>query len=93
MVHSSRSGFSGRLFYLGQRMQSRLFSFIEAWSGTAIGFVVSIILAHIVYPLFGHSFSFMENVWITLIFTVASIIRSYVVRRAFNRLHRMRGGK
>lgn len=68
-------------------MQSRLFSFIEAWAGTAIGFVVSLVLSYIVYPMFGHTFTFMENVWIVLIFTVASVIRGYVVRRVFNRVH------
>lgn len=71
--------------------QSRLHSFIEAWTGTAIGFIVSMALCFVVYPMFGHAFTFAQNFWITAIFTVASIIRSYVVRRVFNRLHRRAG--
>lgn len=68
--------------------QSRLHSFIEAWTGTAIGFVISMALCFIVYPLFGHSFTVAQNFWITVIFTIASVIRGYAVRRMFNRMHR-----
>ena len=69
--------------------QSRLGSLIEACIGTAIGFVMSIVLSLIVYPLHGHSFTLLENVSITMIFTIASVIRSYLVRRFFNmHIHR-----
>lgn len=68
--------------------QSRMGSFIEACTHTAVGFVFSILLSLIVYPLFGHAFTLMENVGITTIFTLASIIRGYFVRRWFNaRIH------
>lgn len=64
--------------------QSRMGSLIEACIGTAIGFVMSMLLALIVYPMHGHSFSLAQNLSITAIFTVASIARSYIVRRYFN---------
>lgn len=64
--------------------QSRLGSLIEASINTAIGFIVSIALSLLVYPLFGHSFTLAQNFWITVIFTVASIARSYAVRRWAN---------
>lgn len=51
---------------------------------TAIGFVVTLGLAPIVYPLFGHGFTMSQNLGITAIFTVVSILRGYVVRRWFN---------
>lgn len=66
--------------------QSRRMSLVETIAGVAIGFAVSLGLSYVVYPLFGHAFTLAQNVGITVIFTVASIIRSYVVRRAFNRL-------
>lgn len=70
-------------------MQSRLQSLIEAWVGTAIGFALSLCLSAVVFPMFGHAFTLAQNFWITSIFTVASIARSYAVRRMFNaRLHR-----
>lgn len=77
--------------------QTRIGSLIEACINTAIGFAVSIVLSLIVYPMFGHSFTLAQNVGITVIFTVASIVRSYVVRRWFNaRIHvaaqRLAGG-
>ena len=59
--------------------QSRMISFIEACIGTAIGFAVSIALSIIVYPLFGHAFTLAQNFWITAIFTVASVARTYAV--------------
>jgi predicted ABC-type exoprotein transport system permease subunit len=64
--------------------QTKLGSLIEAAISTAIGFVVSIALAMIVYPMFGHSFTLAQNFWITVIFTIASIARSYAVRRWAN---------
>lgn len=68
--------------------QSRRHSMIEACAGTAIGFVVSVLASMVVYPAHGHRFTLAENISITLIFTVLSVVRSYVVRRAFNALHR-----
>jgi len=64
--------------------QTRLGSLIESCINTGIGFVVSIALAMLVYPLFGASFTFAQNFWITVIFTVASVGRSYAVRRWAN---------
>jgi hypothetical protein len=77
--------------------QTRIGSLIETCISTAIGFAVSIVLSLIVYPMFGHSFTLAQNIGITVIFTVASIVRSYVVRRWFNaRIHeaaeRLAGG-
>ena len=46
--------------------------------------VVSVCLSFVVYPLFGHAFTLAQNVGLTLVFTVASIVRSYAVRRYFN---------
>lgn len=70
-------------------MQTRRSSLIEAAISTAIGFAVSVAITSIVMPAYGHPVSFGENLQITLIFTVASIARSYAVRRFFNaRIHR-----
>lgn len=70
--------------------QSKIHSLIETFAGVAIGFIVSVALSYVVYPLFGHSFTLGQNIGITIIFTVASIVRGYLVRRAFNHLGRAR---
>jgi hypothetical protein len=60
---------------------------IETVSGTAFGFVVSVcIWEFVVKPGWGIHTAFVENLSITLLFTVASIIRGYVFRRFFNSL-------
>lgn len=69
-------------------MQTRLSSLIEAVINVAIGFVVSLVITAIVLPAYGHPVSWAENLQITGIFTVFSILRAYVVRRYFNaRIH------
>lgn len=65
--------------------QSRLSSLEETCMSIAIGFVVSLVLTALVLPAYGHAVTFAENVQITAIFTAASIVRGYLVRRAFNR--------
>lgn len=65
-------------------MQTRLSSLIEAVINVAIGFVVSLVITAVVLPAYGHPVSWGENMQITGIFTVFSILRAYVVRRYFN---------
>ena len=69
-------------------MQSRLQSLIEAWANTIIGYFINLAVALVVYPFYGASFSFNQNIQIGLIFMVASISRSYGLRRAFNAFFR-----
>ena len=69
-------------------MQTRLASLIEAVINVAVGFVVSIIVTALVLPAYGHPVRWGDNLQITGIFTVASIVRSYLLRRYFaTRLH------
>ena len=64
--------------------QTRLASLAEATINTAIGFVMSMLLSAVVYPLFGFQVTLAQNLAITTIFTIASIARGYAVRRWFN---------
>jgi Mg/Co/Ni transporter MgtE len=65
--------------------QSRRMSLIETCVSIGIGFVVSVIITAVVMPAYGHDVTLADNIQITLIFTVASILRGYLVRRAFVR--------
>jgi Mg/Co/Ni transporter MgtE len=64
--------------------QTKMRSLIETCTSIAIGFVVSLIITALVLPAYGHAVTLGDNVQITTIFTVASIIRGYFVRRWFN---------
>lgn len=65
--------------------QSKLESLIEAKVNTVIGMVVSFVLGMYLYPMFGFNVTPAQNVTIMAIFTVVSVIRSYTIRRIFNR--------
>lgn len=70
-------------------MQTRLQSLLEAWINVIIGYFVALAAQIIVFPCYGIEVSISQNLQIGLIFTIVSIARSYVVRRLFNRLHKL----
>ena len=67
--------------------QTRWHSFLESVTSTAIGFFVSMLILELVNRLWGLDLSLDDNVAITSIFTAASVLRSYLVRRLFNWWH------
>ena len=66
--------------------QSRKHSAIETTTGTVAGFMVSLVLTYFVLPLWGLVPSMGQAVEITIIYTIASLIRGYVIRRIFNKI-------
>ena len=70
-------------------MQSRLESLVEVLLNTVIGWLTAIITQIIVFPLFDIHVSFGEQIGISLIFTTIAIVRSYMIRRWFNRKLRL----
>ena len=68
-------------------MQTRLQSFAESAINVTIGYGVALISQMIVFPFFEIHITMESNLLIGAIFTAISIVRSYVVRRIFNRLH------
>jgi len=64
--------------------QPRLYSLAESIANVAIGFGVALVTQIAVFPLFGIHAQISAQLGIAAIFTVVSIARSYVVRRAFN---------
>ena len=71
-------------------MQSRLMSMIEAIANVLVGFWVSVLAQMLVLPLFDLQVSFGQSIGMGLIFTVVSLVRSYLLRRAFNAIHAMK---
>jgi hypothetical protein len=69
--------------------QTRLGSWLEAWANIAIGFGINFIANLIVLPLFGFHVTPGDAFGIGLVFTAISLVRSYVLRRVFNRIKRL----
>ena len=66
-------------------MQSRKHSAIESITNTLAGFIVSLLIQLAIYPAMGIPVKFHQNVIITFIFTISSILRGYIIRRIFNK--------
>jgi hypothetical protein len=65
--------------------QTKKQSFTESVTNTAIGFIVSLASSFVLFPLVGFKTNAGINIVVTLYFTAISIIRSYVIRRYFNK--------
>lgn len=66
--------------------QTHLGSFIEANANIAAGFGINLVANLAVLPVFGFHVTLHDAVWIGVIFTGISLVRSYLLRRLFNRL-------
>ena len=66
-------------------MQTKKKSVIEAITNTVVGLLTSFIIQLIVYPLMGIPVTIGQNIIITIVFFIASIIRGYAIRRYFNK--------
>ena len=66
-------------------MQTKTQSAIAALVGTGIGFVVALCSQVFIMWHYGLPSTLTQDVGITLFFTGVSILRSYAVRRFFNR--------
>lgn len=60
-------------------------SWLEIGVNTIVGFILSVGIQMIIYPLMGIPVTMGENISITLIFMAVGITRSFLIRRVFNR--------
>jgi hypothetical protein len=67
-------------------MQSRFNSLIESCINVIIGYMVALCSQIVIFPLFNINVSIRDNLMIGLYFTIISIIRSYCIRRIFNKI-------
>jgi len=68
--------------------QSKNQSLIESATNTIIGLLSSFLIQIIIYPILNIPVTLGQNVIITLVFFVASILRGYVIRRFFNKIQK-----
>lgn len=64
--------------------QSRTDSFMEAVCNVIIGFWIGVASNYAILPWFGYTPKFTDSLLIAALFTILSLIRSYVIRRLFN---------
>ncbi len=66
--------------------QSHRMSMVEAAANVVIGYGIAIATQMAVFPIFGIRISFADDLAIGLVFLLVSLIRSYMLRRVFERL-------
>ena len=66
--------------------QSKKKSLLESFTNIAIGYAVAVISQIIIFPMFNICVPLGTNIKIGLWFTLISLIRSYTIRRLFNKL-------
>ena len=67
-------------------VQSRRGSALEAVANVLVGSLVALATQRLVYPLFGIATTLSTDAAIALLFTLVSLVRSYLIRRAFEGL-------
>ena len=66
-------------------MQSQWHSIMEVLLNTFSGFIISWLMTLFILNGYGYNVSSSRSAQITVMFTIASLVRSYVWRRIFNR--------
>src|SRR5687767_1889139 len=81
---SPMQGTLGREGQLSRRhRQSRAMSLVEAATNVVVGFLLALATQFAVFPWLGLTVSMTDNLLIGSVFTVISIVRSYMLRRLF----------
>jgi hypothetical protein len=68
-------------------MQTRWMSLVESSANVVVGYGLAVLTQILVFPIFGLQASVGENLLIGGVFTVISVIRSFALRRLFNRVN------
>ena len=63
--------------------QSRLMSLVESVANVVVGCGVAVVTQIVVFPVFGLHTTLVQNLKMGAVFTLVSIVRSYVLRRLF----------
>jgi hypothetical protein len=66
-------------------MQSRRQSLIEAIANVVVGYALAVLTQIVVFPWFGLQIPFRDNLAIGAMFVMISLLRSYALRRLFER--------
>ena len=72
----------GHKGYIGQ---TKIESLKESFINILIGYITALISQIVIFPLFDMEVSIGANLLIGLYFTLISLVRSYLIRRYYNR--------
>ena len=72
--------------------QSRRMSLTESLANVAIGYGIAVAAQVVVFPLFGIHIGLGDDLALGAVFTVISLVRSYALRRVFERVRGYRQG-
>lgn len=61
-------------------------SLLESAINIVIGFIICIVIQLLVFPKMGHNITLNSSIIMSSIFTVVSLLRSYSIRRIFNKI-------
>jgi hypothetical protein len=78
---------------LKKQIQTKTVSMIESILNVVIGYGVALLSQIIIFPIYGIDINLKTNIVIGFWFTLISIIRSFTIRRLFNRLSEIKIGK
>lgn len=65
--------------------QTKLNSILESISNTAIGLITTLIFSPFIYNMVGMVYTYSQLGLVTILFTLLSIVRGYIIRRFFNK--------
>ena len=68
-------------------MQTKKQSFVEACVQTLVAFTISVLIQPHLYALWGFHITLADSAVLAGIFTLISLVRSYIIRRMFNWQH------
>jgi len=74
-------------------VQTKFHSAVESVVNILIGYLVALGSQIVIFPLFGIQVGLRDNLLIGAFFTVVSLVRSYVLRRVFNKVTVLRMNK
>ena len=65
--------------------QSRLMSLVESIANVIVGYGVAVATQILIFPVFGLQTTLAQNLKMGAVFTIVSLVRSYALRRLFER--------
>ena len=66
--------------------QTKTHSILESITNTGIGVLITLIFSPIIYSMVGMKYTYSQLGMATILFTILSIARGYIVRRFFNKI-------
>ena len=67
-------------------IQSRRMSLVESIANVVIGYGIAVATQVVVFPLFGIHIALADDLAIGMVFLVISLVRSFVLRRVFEKI-------